>query len=242
MNFFHRCGLLVCLSLVLGCFSVTTYGATGLGSYGALPDRGLKPLPEFERDATRKAASDLLVLAAATPTPAKMAADAGMGTQHAGTDSADPETVSDDGTTAPDAGNFSGFDLEGIRPFMTCGQIEQTLLGAGYVQSRMFGFVKSPAEPTILPIKARGGVTCAADTVSGVDWRYRGTSAAQACVALVEAKLGPAQACDDEEQSTGRDDTLIKRTCVWTNNNGSVHLNAISDPAQRECLVELRYP
>ncbi len=81
-----------------------------IGSNSALADQGLMPLPDNERDATRKAASDLPVFTTATPPSAKMTADAHMETQNGGANSADPRPSSDNQRTAQNAGNFSDFD------------------------------------------------------------------------------------------------------------------------------------
>lgn len=138
--------------------------------------------------------------------------------------------------------SLGAFRLEGIGPFMSCAQMNDELAERGYFRYPRAGHVKDTMRIAV------GNRSCDNDELVPVLWLERGTTR-QACMALVEDKLGSARSCQEESRTAGRGGPTQKVTCHWGGAEAGVSIEAVSDHPHlpnredsRECRIRMTYP
>ncbi len=155
------------------------------------------------------------------------------------------ETTAADGTAAAEAGGLAAFHLEGVRAFMTCEEIESTLLNAGYRKNMRFGYNKQDA-PRILV----GNMWCSGKTGT-VTWDYR-SMPIESCEGLIASQVEDAGSCEETAEPSRTHPTVkdAARTCLWESAAKTVKLKTVSSytvnpnrPHKNgECKVFMLYP
>ncbi len=169
---------------------------------------------------------------------ANMTSDAG------GAESNQADAQRPDTSKSKDAGSFSHFELNGVRPFMSCEQVEQSLTALGYRKHTRAGYRKQ-GEPTI----RLGNMHCSGDT-GMVTWQFPRMPPEQ-CNNIISAQIeAPDGTCTETERPSIRPNVQsLLVTCTWANDNGAVLLQAISsydiNPNRSitgDCNIRMIYP